>query len=477
LGLSRWEQTALAAFFAAIVVLGGVALWRSAFLPRRMGDWNVFARAAWAIRVGGDIYDVTDDNGFHYVYPPLFAILLTPLADAPFGVDRPRMLPYPLTVAFWYVLSVAFAAAAMHLLANALEQTSPNPAIRSRSPGDPRWWRLRVWPLAACLPAIGHTLIRGQVGLLLLLLICGMLAALLKGRRWQAGCWLAAAICLKVIPIFLLAYPIWRRDLRCLTACFAGLALGLVLVPSAVRGPLQTWQDLRKWHEVVLLPAAGLGQDQSRARELIDATATDSQSIVAALHNTAFLDRATRPRQSPEWVRRAALCLVCLLTFATLAAARAADPRDGAATVLIVGALVLVMLAASPVCHLHYFCLAAPLLMGLFASAWEGSISPRLSKGLAALLAFNILGLALPHFPGMECLRDLGLAMYASLSLWFAGCVALRRRGPLQPRFGKLFRTYPPAIAPTTCNGSVPLATAAGSGASGDWLDRSSRQA
>lgn len=427
-GLSRWERIGLGAFFFVLLSLSALALMRSALLQRRMGDWNVFTRAAWAVREGGDLYDVTDDNGFHYLYPPLFAILLTPLADAPAGADRSWMLPYPATVAIWYALNLAFAALAIHLLADALQRTS----LPSVSPDerDRRWWRLRIWPVMACLPAVGHTLVRGQVGLLLLLLLCGMLAALLRGRSGQAGVWLAAAICLKVIPAFLLIYPVWRRDVRFVAGCAAGLTLGLVVVPAAVRGPQQTWEDYRKWNQVLLLPASGAGSDQSRARELIDVTGTDSQSILAAIHNTVYLDRATRPRRSPEWIRYFAASLVGILIVATLAVARGTRRDDGIAAVLTEGCLILVMLAASPVCHLHYFCLAAPLVMGLVAANWEHATGADLPGRLVAVFAANVICMAIPHFPGMEVLRDMGAATYGSMALWLAGCFALGGRRP-----------------------------------------------
>ena len=35
------------------------------------------------MRTGENLYVVADENGFHYIYPPLLAILLTPFADPP----------------------------------------------------------------------------------------------------------------------------------------------------------------------------------------------------------------------------------------------------------------------------------------------------------------------------------------------------------------------------------------------------------
>ncbi|HKT53745.1 MAG TPA: hypothetical protein VJP88_04795, partial [Caulobacteraceae bacterium] len=45
------------------------------------GDLDVFLRAGWAAREGQSLYKVTDGHGFHYLYTPLFADMLTPLAD------------------------------------------------------------------------------------------------------------------------------------------------------------------------------------------------------------------------------------------------------------------------------------------------------------------------------------------------------------------------------------------------------------
>src|SRR5262249_51941849 len=159
-------------------------------------DLDCFLRAAWAVRSGADLYDVTDDNGFHYNYPPLLAILAAPLADPPAGADRSGMLPWPVSVAIWYALNLVCLALAVHWLAGALD--GPRGA-----PGSRRWWALRLWPVLACLVPVGHTLMRGQSNLLVLALLGAMVAALLRGRRFTAGLCLAGTVCLKIFPAFL----------------------------------------------------------------------------------------------------------------------------------------------------------------------------------------------------------------------------------------------------------------------------------
>lgn len=435
--LNRLDRLCLFAFVAALLILAGLVVSRSSLLERRCGDWNVFARAAWAARSGTDLYDITDDNGFHYLYPPTFAILLAPLADAPAGAPRSGLMPYPLTVLYWYYFNVFCLAVSAHWLACAVERSSPvwsRPDWRfSRG-----WWGLRLWPMLACLPPIGHTLIRGQVGTLLLLLLSGMILASVRRKSWQAGVWLACAICLKLIPALLLIYPLVRRDVKFLAACTAALLVLAVAIPLAVRGSEQTWRDYQKWNQVMIAPAIAGGTDTSRAEEVLNVTATDSQSFLAMIHNTTYLERETRPRQASSLTRWLARLASGTLLLAVLAASwrfigpRGANPSaDAPATVVAWGALVEVMLLASPVCHLHYFSLSMPLVAGLIAVAWKNQRRPALGVPLSMLIALNIAANTVPHFPGLEVWRDVGLAGYAAIGLTLTAIVILLRRPTL----------------------------------------------
>ena len=47
--------------------------------------------------------------------------------------------------------------------------------------------------------------------------------------------------------------------------------------------------------EKLILPALARGEDKSRADELINVTATDSQSFLAVIHNTIYFDPWKRP--------------------------------------------------------------------------------------------------------------------------------------------------------------------------------------
>jgi hypothetical protein len=454
-GLRRWHTLGLLALALTVVVFGVVVEVRSAFLKRRMTDLQVYLRAAWAVRAGEDLYAVQDDNRWHYHYPPLFAVLLAPLADAPPGAaPLVGRVPFAVSVGLWYAFSVGCLWLSVHGLARALEETAGTdvPARWSR-----RWWTLRTLPVLVCLPAVGSTLIRGQVNLLLLMLLCGMLAAALRGQSWRAGFWLAGAVCLKIIPAFLLIYPLWRRDTRWLAGCALGLVVGLLLLPAVALGPGRTLGYFHEWADVLGRPALGEGEDQSRAKELLETTATDNQSFGIIIHNTLHMaealrdgqprrdrglyfwltwERIGRPLQPAAATRLAHWLIGGVLTGLTLLASGWRQPGRHA-PLLGLGSLVLLMPLLSPVCHLHYFCLAVPLVMGLLWRHWEsagqGTTASRLGPGLGLLLGVHLVGSVLPRLPGLELLRDLGVAAFAAMLLWLAAVVLLAFGGAPAP--------------------------------------------
>jgi Glycosyltransferase family 87 len=410
----RWGLILLAALFVLFSLVVGH---RSLLLSRHMTDLNAFLRGAWAVRTGENLYEVADENGFHYIYPPLLAILLTPFANPPAGVHAAWTVPFAVSVFLMYAFSIACAFWASHWLASALEQRSPDPQVRSQPAGCWRWWALRILPLLLVLPEILGTLGRGQVNLLLLALLCGTIGAILRKRSWLAGAFLSGAICLKVLPAFLLLYPLWRRDARCLVSCALGLIVGLAVIP-ALRGPEWAITQYQAMAGKVLFPGLGAGEDHTLATTLTNVTGTDSESLLSTLHNTLHLNRETRPNEASVTTRAIALLAGGLLTALTLWAAGWRRQRSTWVEMLFFGQLMLLMVLISPVCHLAYFVLEMPLIMAVIDTAWIPA-SPGKARLLAALFVGVFVAHILPHIPGLEVLRDLGFGMYAAL-LWWA---------------------------------------------------------
>jgi hypothetical protein len=89
---------------------------------------------------------------------------------------------------------------------------------------------------------------------------------------------------------------------------------------------------------------------------------------------------------------------------------------------IFLGTLVTIMLLIAPLCHPHYFCHWLPLVTGLVA--WDLDRRPGrkgIGRGLFWVLVGNLAANALTSVPGLELLRDRGLATAAGLVLWAAG--------------------------------------------------------
>jgi hypothetical protein len=171
--------------------------------------------------------------------------------------------------------------------------------------------------------------------------------------------------------------------------------------------------------------------DQTRARELTSATgAADNQSAQAVWHRLRYPNPYARPAQADPSTRLVHWLSGAALTALTLAAAWRRRLK-GAALVTWLGALTIVMALLSPVCHLHYFCLALPLGSGLLACAWErdgGFHGPRLlNVGFAAYAVLYAVVLLPGDF--LTTLREGGVVMVATLGLVTAGWVAVWRAG------------------------------------------------
>lgn len=434
---TKYQRAGLWILLLATLIFGAVVENRSVFLKRRMTDADVYFRTAWAVRTGQDIYNVADTNGWHYQYPPFLAIVMTPIANPPPGANRAWMLPYGVSVAVWYIVSVLCLLFGIHWLARAIEPPLEK-TIGLRFPrGSTSWWALRVIPFLVCLPSIGRTLSRGQINLEVLLLFCATAALAVTRWRKLAGFCIGVAMVIKLIPGFLLLYGVWRRDWRFLAGTTAAVIVCGFLVPAIVMGPAGTVDAYKKYYNVLLAPALFGGSDKSRTEELLNANGTDSQSFKAVIHNTLHISepRELRPTEISPWVSKIHWLLSALFTGITLWFARRPRPDDPIYNVLFFGCLAALMVSVSPVSHTHYFVYYLPLVLALTAHAWERNGAPRLGAGYRTLFIAHVFLNVICLPMSMMILKELGISLYGSLILWVAGVYALKQRssGEISP--------------------------------------------
>lgn len=417
--LRPWERIFIGVLIVVLLAFGVLTEIRSAFLSRRMGDLGVFLRAGWAVRMGGDeLYHVTCDNGWHYNYPPMFAILMTPFADPPRGAEPIVAVPYAWTVAIFYVFSVGCLFWAIHLLASALD---PDTVPYSR-----RWWALRLLAPLPVAVALGTSMGKGQVNTIVLLALCAFLAETIRGRGVRAGLYLSFAIAIKVLPAFLILMPLVRRDLRCFAGIALGLFLSLVALPVAVFGPAKTIEHSRQFVGYVLAPGLSVGQDESRIRELTGVNGTDSQTFVALIHNNLYPISWTRPAEADRPVRLAHWTLAALTTLITLWTFR--RRTTAAHEAIFGGSLLALMILVSPASHLHYFAFLVPMAMGMFALT-RGSAAYPPPTTLALVFGCGLV-MASASLPPLKPLCDKGLAILGLVAWWGLSVTYFRPAAP-----------------------------------------------
>lgn len=75
-GKHRW---AIISLFIFALGYGCLVEIRGALIQNRHTDAGVYFAAAWSIRIGSDPYFARDRNGWHYLLPPLLAVLSAPV--------------------------------------------------------------------------------------------------------------------------------------------------------------------------------------------------------------------------------------------------------------------------------------------------------------------------------------------------------------------------------------------------------------
>ena len=425
--LSRIQRIALFVGAGFLLAFGVLVVWRSALMSRRMGDLDCFLRPAWAALSGVGLYDLTTENNWHYNYPPLYAILMVPLADPPLDHDRTGFVPYPVSVAIIYLLNVVCAVFAVHVLARALERHASDSTFLSQPRFCRRWWSLRLFPVSVCLLQVLHSAMRGQVNLQILALLSVWIACRMSRPKVWGGLSLAVAACIKVIPVYLFVDPLWRREGRTLAGCGIGLLIGLVIVPAAFFGPARAWDEYRRYGEVFFAPALGLEGDESRQHELLGVDSTDSMGIKHALHHWINPDPYHRPMNYHPAVTATYVILGVLMTLAVLWPARRSASVDSETTALVPGLLLMLMVFFGPTSHMHYFMFCIPLIMTLLWRRWQHQPTLKMGWPLAVTLLWFVLATWVPLIPDQYRLRDLRVPLLGALPLWIFGVVELWR--------------------------------------------------
>jgi hypothetical protein len=254
-----------------VALLAALAVWYHADVALRgrvdplhpelhMTDFTVFTEAGAALFDGRDPYAVTNPRGWHYLYPPLFALMVAPLS-----VFDPVS-----QVFFWYVASIALGFGCAWEMRRIGQWMLANPSGSSISPS-----LLALIALCAgmvvLLPSL-ECLQRGQLGIALLYALLLGFRVSVTADGWKGGflgglalSWPAAVKLVPVLPATILLWQFVglvvrprraRSDFSRASALAAGLGAGglmfLLLIPGAFLGWDANLRHLRTWTVKVL---------------------------------------------------------------------------------------------------------------------------------------------------------------------------------------------------------------------------------
>jgi glycosyl transferase family 87 len=422
--LGWWVFAALSGFF---VLFFAYTLYNTAISSNRKGDLDVYLKAAWAARTGGSLYEITDQHGWHYLYPPLLASVLIPLANPPDSAPpeaKTYLLPYWVSATIWYWFSVGCLLIAVETIVRALEEWA---AVRGRAP--PRrfsnaWWAPRLLPLLLVIFYVGDGLARSQTTLIVLLCLAGSAAAILRGRSFSAGIWLGTAGILKLFPLYLLLYPLFRRDGRCLAGAALAIAVGLLL-PVVIMGPSASLAAYHEFFATRLIGEVKGSGDESVTEEL-HGTNSRIQSFEYIVYDALHPDRTERAAVPPLSYFMAHIAISLLLTAGVLLAMR--RRADGLSELLFFGTLALLAIPILPESRPHYYALGLLVLAGFCYAERPGSHGIWLGWPVAlAAGAFTLAGLL--DAIGLPFALEYGLATLAAMWLGSMALLETRRRG------------------------------------------------
>ena len=376
-------------FLITCVLLTADVLIPEIFGHGKTKDYILWHWAGQQVLHGAPLYDATAvDGGLRFIYPPFAAVLLA--APSWFG-------KIPFYLALCILNSIAWTLTSQ--LCN---------AMASPAKSTPDW--LAALPSFVLITFIFDMYDLGQPNLLLLTIMLFGFWTMQKGRTWIAGSLFALATAIKVFPVAVLPYLLWRRQWAASLATIMFTLLFLYVVPAPFRGFERNAAEMQTWSTAMIGSSSekGFGQRDAQNWSWIN------QSIVAITHRLVRPVNYVQddPQRPPAYMNvinvdygtaniiLLAICgLVGLCFVATLRPASAVTLRTHAEELGILFCLITV---ASPLARQYYFIwLFLPLTVLMHRAADDSRRRVRIGTWVLICTAFALMLLSLPIFPVM----------------------------------------------------------------------------
>ncbi len=350
-------------------------------------DLLVYRMGARVLLDGEDIYGqmppVTDDFTLPFTYPPLSAMLFTPLAVIPVVLGK-------------IVFTLVSVAALVVTLRVVLDRIRPDLDRRTS-------WIITMIALAGALllEPVRETVSFGQINLVLMALVA--VDVLSKNPRWPRGLLIGLAAAVKLTPIAFLLLFLLRRDRRTSITIIASTlgftALAFLVLPGA---------SAKYWLQTLA--------DTGRIGASYFATNQAFEAVISRFGTPETVG-------SVLWM----IAVAVMLSVAVVAIRRALERGD---LVLALLANATAVLLASPVSWSHHWVWIAPALLTVTLAALSTPASRKFAAITAGIALIFLIGphhllpsgddLELAWAPWQHLLGALYVAVGSGFLLWVA---------------------------------------------------------
>jgi hypothetical protein len=232
---------------------------------------------------------------------------------------------------------------------------------------------------------------------------------LLQHRRpWMAGGMFALATAIKVFPVAVFPYLLWRRQWASVAGMVVFLGIFLLVVPAPIRGYQHNVSELKTWFQGMVGSSSehGFGQRAEQNWSWVN------QSIIAVTHRLARpvnynQDNPAKPPaymnlldldfKTANWVVLAISLAIGLGYVVVMPARSRVTPLSDAEEL---GILFCLMTVASPLARQYYFIwLFFPMTILIHRAAYDPRPAVRMGTWAAFAIAGLLLCLSFPIFP------------------------------------------------------------------------------
>jgi len=349
-------------------------------------DYALWYWAGQQVLHAGDLYKRVTNGTLDFIYPPPAAILLA--IPSYFG----KLLLYTclsaLNVVAWWMTAQ---------FSNAMTGSG-------RTPGP---W-LFALPGFVTISSVFDMFDLGQPNLVLLAMMLFGFWLLQHERPWIAGSMFALATAIKVFPVAVFPYLVWRRRWSSLASMVVFLGVLLFVVPAPVRGFEHNISELKTWFQGMVGSSSeqGFGQRGEQNWSWVN------QSIIAVTHRLtrpvnynqdnpdkppAYMNLLNLDYKTANWVVLAISFAIGLGYIAVMPAHSRTTSRSNAEEL---GILFCLMTVASPLARQYYFMwLFYPITILIHRATYDPRAAVRTGTWAALAIAGLLLCLSLPVFP------------------------------------------------------------------------------